>query len=90
MNHEEQQQYDPIRDTVKLRKSKLPNHKKFRNKKMYGKSYFNLLIEYNSTKAKQRLPGSFEYLQVMEAVVMVKGVVDVFLIHFLVGCWTIF
>jgi len=31
---------------------------------MYGKSYFNLLIEYNSTKAKQALPGAFEYLHV--------------------------
>ena len=31
---------------------------------MYEKSYFNLLIEYNSTVARAELPGTFEYLQV--------------------------
>lgn len=30
----------------------------------YTKSYFNLLIEYNSTKARKELPGEFETLQV--------------------------
>ena len=30
----------------------------------YKKSYFNLLIEYNSTLARQQLPNEFETLQV--------------------------
>ncbi|KAK2171035.1 hypothetical protein NP493_1112g00008 [Ridgeia piscesae] len=34
------------------------------DKSRYDKSYFNLLIEYNSTLARRQLPGTFEYLQV--------------------------
>jgi hypothetical protein len=34
------------------------------DKSKYEKSYFNLLIEYNSTIARRELPGTFEYLQV--------------------------
>jgi voltage-dependent calcium channel alpha-2/delta-3 len=31
---------------------------------MYNKSYFNLLIEYNSTLARKELPGVFEHIEV--------------------------
>ena len=34
------------------------------DKSRYDKSYFNLLIEYNSSLARGQLPGTFEYLQV--------------------------
>ncbi|KAK2155924.1 hypothetical protein LSH36_227g06072 [Paralvinella palmiformis] len=34
------------------------------DKANYEKSYFNLLIEYNSKIARQKFPGTFEYLQV--------------------------
>lgn len=37
-----------------------------KDKGAYEKSYFNLLIEYNSTQARHTLPGTFEYLQVKE------------------------
>ena len=37
-----------------------------KDKSNYDKSYFNLLIEYNSTHARSTLPGTFEYLQVKE------------------------
>lgn len=36
------------------------------DKTQYEKSYFNLLIEYNSTTAQEQFPGTFEYLQVKE------------------------
>ena len=31
---------------------------------MYDENFFNLLIEYNSTKVRKILPGKFEHLQV--------------------------
>lgn len=34
------------------------------DKEHYEKSYFNLLIEYDSKAAREELPGTFEYLQV--------------------------
>lgn len=34
------------------------------DKTKYEKSYFNLLIEYNSELAREKLPGTFEYLKV--------------------------
>ena len=36
------------------------------NKEEYEKSYFNLIIEYNSTIAREKYPGTFEYLEVKE------------------------
>ncbi|CAF2409931.1 unnamed protein product [Rotaria sp. Silwood2] len=35
-----------------------------KNLSMYDESFFNLLIEYNSTKARKFLPGKFEHMQV--------------------------
>jgi hypothetical protein len=35
-----------------------------KNLSMYDESFFNLLIEYNSTKARTFLPGKFEHMQV--------------------------
>ncbi|CAF5144461.1 unnamed protein product, partial [Rotaria magnacalcarata] len=35
-----------------------------KNLSMYDESFFNLLIEYNSTKARHVLPGKFEHMQV--------------------------
>ena len=39
------------------------------NKAQYEKSYFNLLIEYDSDLARRDLPGTFEYLQVRTSTV---------------------
>ncbi|CAF0942065.1 unnamed protein product [Adineta steineri] len=35
-----------------------------KNLSKYDESFFNLLIEYNSTKARENLPGKFEHMQV--------------------------
>lgn len=35
-----------------------------KNLSMYDLSFFNLLIEYNSSKAREVLPGKFEHMQV--------------------------
>ncbi len=35
-----------------------------KNLSTYDESFFNLLIEYNSTKAREVLPGKFEHMQV--------------------------
>ena len=54
------------------------------DKSPYGKSYFNLLIEYNSTVAREELPGVFEYLQVN--ICLISVLTSVLLID-MYHCW---